>query len=112
MGELAISEHAFVAIKPSEIALAAVLNAMEGLDTNIMPLKAQGKLVRNIERSTEIYVEDVQLTQAKLSLLLIGILSDKFADIVAETTQNSDEEEDFAGEGNSKTNKVRERNSP
>lgn len=110
--ELAISEHAFVAIKPSEIALAAVLNAMEGLDTNIMPLKAQGKLVRNIERSTEIYVEDVQLTQAKLSLLLIGILSDKFADIVAETTQNSDEEEDFTGEGNSKTNKVRERNSP
>jgi len=80
--ELAIAEHAFVAVKPSEIALAALLNAMEGMDTNLLPLKVQGKFIRNIERFFEILVDDVEVTQASLSLLLVTLLSGDFSDII------------------------------
>jgi hypothetical protein len=80
--ELAVSEHTFVGIKPSEIALAAVLNGLEGIDSTLLPLKVQGKFVRRIERFSEMVVDDVELIQANLSMLLVGLLSGDFSDIV------------------------------
>lgn len=72
--ELAIAEHALVSVKPSEVALAAVLNAVEGMDMCLFPLKQQGKFLRNIERHSEVYVSDVEDIQAHLSLLLVSLL--------------------------------------
>ena len=95
--ELAIAEHAFVPVKPSDIALAAVLNAMEGMDTNLLPLKVQGKFIRNIESFFEILVDDVEVIQASLSILLVSLLSGDFSDIM-EPAVNCEGEDEYIDE--------------
>jgi hypothetical protein len=111
--ELVVAEQNFVHVKPSEIALAAVLNAMEGMDINLLPLKTQGKFIRSIERFSEIYVNDVELIQANLSLLLVGMLSGNYADIL-NTVQDAEmmEEEDFGDSKYTKGGIIQRRNSP
>ena len=76
--ELSIADHSFVEYKSSEVALAAVLNAMEGMDTTLLPLKAQGKFVRAIERYSGLLVDDVEHIQSALSMLLIRLLSEDY----------------------------------
>lgn len=95
--ELAVAEHAFVGVKPSEVALAAVLNALEGMDTNLMPLKQQGKFIRHIERYSEMLVTDVEETQSKLSLLLVDLLSGDFSEIIGPCLDDVEMEEDKYG---------------
>lgn len=95
--ELAVSEQSFVDIRPSEVALAAVLNAVEGMDTNLLPLKLQGKFVRSIEKYSEIYVNEVEMTQSKLSLLLVGMISGDYEQIMGSIDQDMSDEE-FADE--------------
>lgn len=72
--EVAVAEQSLVCIKPSEVALAAVLNAVEGMDPSVFPLKAQSKFFRYIERYAEMRVAHVEKTQAKLSMLLAALL--------------------------------------
>jgi hypothetical protein len=72
--ELAVSEQSFVDVRPSIIALASVLNAVEGMDSSILPIKAQAKFIRNIEKYTGLPTEDVEIVQSKLSLLLVGMI--------------------------------------
>ncbi len=79
--ELAVADHLFVVRLPSEIALAAVLNAIEGMDTTLLPLKTQGKFVRSIERYSGLIVEKVEETQFQLSALLLDVLSKNEAPI-------------------------------
>lgn len=73
--EMAVSEQSFVALRPSELALAAVLNALEGIDTGLIPLKTQGKFIRRLEKSTRIYSDEVELIQARLSMLMVAMLA-------------------------------------
>ena len=103
--ELAVSEHTFVGLKPSDIALAAVLNAMEGMDTAVLPLKTQGKFIRNIERFAETLVTDVDEVQASLSMLLVGLLSGDYSDIVGPLTESDRDGDDYKSG-------VQQRNSP
>jgi hypothetical protein len=72
--ELAVSEQSFVDIRPSVVALAAILNAMEGMDSNIFSIKAQAKFLRNIEKYTDLAIDEVDIIQSKLSLLLVGLI--------------------------------------
>ncbi|KAL7564608.1 hypothetical protein ACA910_017950 [Epithemia clementina (nom. ined.)] len=78
--ELAVAEQALVFLKPSEVALAAVLNAVEGMDASIFPLKVQAKFFRYIERYAEMRVADVEKTQAKLSMILAALLRSELDD--------------------------------
>jgi hypothetical protein len=72
--ELAVSEQSFVDIRPSVIALASVLNALEGMDSSVLPIKAQAKFIRNIEKYAGLPTDEVEIVQSKLSLLLVGMI--------------------------------------
>lgn len=72
--ELAVSEQVFVDVKPSIVALASILNAMEGMDACLFPVKQQAKFLRNIEKFTDLDIEGVEVIQSKLSLLLVGMM--------------------------------------
>jgi hypothetical protein len=74
--ELAIADHAFVKIKPSVVGMAAVLNAMEGMDPILLPLKAQSKFIRTVHKYTSMNLEEVDRTQSRLSTVMLGLLSD------------------------------------
>lgn len=73
--ELSISEQGFVPNRPSEIAMAAIYNALEGIDSGLFPIKLQNKFIRRIEKSSKILQQDVEMIQAKLSLLMVTMLS-------------------------------------
>jgi hypothetical protein len=68
--ELLVSSQSLCTIRPSEAAFAAILNAMEGLDESLFSLNARVRFIRIIEESTELFIEDLLDTQAKLSNLL------------------------------------------
>ena len=109
--ELAVSEQSFVDIKPSEIALAAVLNAIEGMDTTLLPLKVQGKFVRSIEKYSEIYVNEAERTQSKLSLLLMGMISGDCEQILKSIDEDMSDNE-FAEEKYVRPGSLHRRHSP
>jgi hypothetical protein len=92
--ELAVSDHKFVAIKPSELALAAVLNTMEGMDDTLLPLKAQAKFIHSIEKYAELLTEDAECTQRKLGLLLLETMGGDYAELVCARVEEEEEEED------------------
>jgi Cyclin, N-terminal domain/Cyclin, C-terminal domain len=92
--ELAVSEQAFVDVRPSVIALAAVLNAMEGMDTNLLPMKVQAKFLRNIERYTNLATDSVEAIQSKLSLLLVGTMDYEQAKSTIDQHMRSQESSD------------------
>lgn len=94
--ELAVAEQDLISVRPSYIGLAALMNAVEGMDTNIFTLKAQAKFIRHIERYAEMTVSDVEKIQAHLSLMMVNLLSDDFPSIVgqSETYNEFDEEEE------------------
>jgi hypothetical protein len=81
------------------------------MDSNLFPLKLQGKFIRNIERYGEVTVDDhVEIVQAKLSLVLVNMLSGDFAEIIGPNTS----EEELRGEYcvRDKTGELIRRNSP
>mmetsp|Transcript_12381 Transcript_12381/g.25686 ORF Transcript_12381/g.25686 Transcript_12381/m.25686 type:complete len:328 (-) Transcript_12381:105-1088(-) len=89
--ELAVAEQSLVTLKPSEVALAAVLNGVEGLDTALFPLKSQAKFLRYIERYSELsgtnWKSNVEKIQAKLSMLMADTLSSEWDDIEEQLLQ-------------------------
>ena len=91
--ELAVSEQSFIDIKPSEVALAAVLNAMEGMDTTLLPPKVQDKFIQNIESYCELYVNNAEITQSKLSLILVGMISGDYKQIKESIDQHMSDNE-------------------
>mmetsp|Transcript_4317 Transcript_4317/g.11842 ORF Transcript_4317/g.11842 Transcript_4317/m.11842 type:complete len:376 (-) Transcript_4317:214-1341(-) len=73
--EIAVAEQTFCFLRPSELALASVLNAMEGMDTALFPTKSRAKFIRYIERYSEMVVSKVEKVQSKLSYLLATMMS-------------------------------------
>jgi hypothetical protein len=92
--ELAICEHQFVAIRPSVVAFAVVLNAMEGLPCTLLPLKAQGDFIRSIEDSAELLTEDVKITQSKISLLILETMGEDHSELISSYSAAVQEEEE------------------
>jgi hypothetical protein len=89
--ELAVADQAFVPLKMADIGLAAVLNGMEGIDTNLLPTKSQVKFLRNIERYCEIVsMDEVKMLQAKLSLILVNMMGAEFAEIIGPLVEAAD----------------------
>lgn len=74
--ELAVSDYGFVTIKYSNIALAAILNAVEGMEQSLFPLKTQGGFLRAVERFSGIMVEDVEETQEQLNNVLLDVYAE------------------------------------
>ena len=74
--ELAISEHSLVDMPPSELAFAALLNALEGMDINLLPPKTQAKFVRTIEKVASVSADDVVAIQSTMSMLLVQLVKD------------------------------------
>lgn len=100
--ELAIGDHYFVKSKPSAIGMAALLNALEGMDTALIPERIQNRLVRTIVMYTNMDLDEVETIQIRLSTLLISLLDDantkKYAKLLEEDSEEeinlSEEEED------------------
>jgi len=74
--ELAISEHSLVDMPPSEVAFAALLNAMEGMDLHLLPPKTQAKFVRTLEKAAGVNADDVVAIQCTMSMLLCNLVKD------------------------------------
>jgi Cyclin, N-terminal domain/Cyclin, C-terminal domain len=106
--ELAVSEQSFVDVKPSVVALASILNAMEGMDTSLFPVKLQARFLRNIEKYTDLDIEGVEVIQSKLSLLLVGMMDYERAKITIDQHMKTHE----AIEDSSKKGDLLRRNSP
>jgi hypothetical protein len=109
--ELAIAEQDLISVRPSYIGLAALMNAVEGMDTTLFSLKAQAKFIRHVERYAEMSVADVEKMQVHLSLTMVNLLSDEFPSIIgnADAYEHVDEDE-FADDY--KQGGVNRRNSP
>jgi hypothetical protein len=73
--ELAVSDYSFVVCPYSHIAIAAVLNAVDGMDRSLFPLKQQGKFLRTLEKFSGIMVEQVAETQTYLNNILIEVFT-------------------------------------
>jgi hypothetical protein len=94
--ELAIADHAFVKLKPSVVGMAATLNAMEGMDSLLLPTKVQAKFIRTVEKYTGIDLDEVDNTQSRLSMLLITLLSEDHTKKIDEALdEESDEEVEY-----------------
>jgi Cyclin, N-terminal domain/Cyclin, C-terminal domain len=92
--ELAISDHSFVKLRPSVVGMAAVMNAMEGMDNVLVPERLQERFVRTVVTVTGIDMAEVDKTQTRLSNLLIGLLNDEQAKKYEKAVdEDSDEEE-------------------
>lgn len=74
--ELAVSSLELVPRHSSEIALAAILNALEGIDRSLLPLRSRGAFVRAVERVSGMFVEEVEDIQDTLSEILLDIYPD------------------------------------
>ena len=74
--ELAISEHSLVDMPPSELALAALLNALEGMDLHLLSPKVQAKFVRTLEKVAGVSADDVVVIQSTMSMLLCNLVKD------------------------------------
>mmetsp|Transcript_931 Transcript_931/g.1972 ORF Transcript_931/g.1972 Transcript_931/m.1972 type:complete len:290 (-) Transcript_931:298-1167(-) len=74
--ELAIGDHYFVKSKPSVVGMAALLNALEGMDTTLVPDRIQQRLVATIVMYTNMDIEEVERIQMRLSTILFSLLSE------------------------------------
>lgn len=97
--ELAIADHSFVKLKQSVVGMAALLNAMEGMDTTLLPERVQERFILTVIKYTSMDIEDVDKTQTRLSNLLVGMLSDDHAKKYEKyVDEDSDEEVDLSDE--------------
>ncbi|KAG7336820.1 cyclin-like protein [Nitzschia inconspicua] len=97
--ELAIAEHAFVKLKPSIVGMAALLNAMEGMDTILLPERVQERFVRTVVKYTSMDIREVDKAQTRLSNMLINLLSEEHAKKYEKLVdEDSDEEVDLSDE--------------
>ena len=97
--ELAIGDHYFVKTKPSVVGMAALLNALEGMDSTFVPDRIVNRLVRTVVMYTEMDLDEVETIQMRLSTILISLLDDagnkKYAKLLEE---DSEEEIDLSEE--------------
>jgi hypothetical protein len=97
--ELAIADHSFVKLRPSAIGMAALLNAMEGMDTTLLPERIQERFIRTVVKYTSMDIRQVDKIQTRLSNLLINTLSDEHAKKYEKLVdEDSDEEVDLSDE--------------
>ena len=75
--ELAIADHSFVKIKPSVTGLAAILNAMEGMDYKLFPPMFFAKFINTVTKYTTIDIDEVEVIQVKLSMIMLNSLSEE-----------------------------------
>jgi hypothetical protein len=90
--ELAVSDQKLVAIKPSELAFAAVLNAIEGLDDTLLPLKARRIFTRSTEIYADIWTEDIECTQSRLAILLLETMGGDYSKLVRAMVEEEEKE--------------------
>lgn len=91
--ELAISDHAFVKIKPSVVGMAALMNAMEGMDPILLTPKVQAKFIRTVEKYTSMDLDEVNQTQSRISNLMMNLLSDDHKKAMEKALDKEEEEE-------------------
>ena len=97
--ELAVAEHVFVRVKPSVVGMAALMNAMEGMDTTLLPERVQERFVRTVVKYTSMEIREIDKTQTRLSNVLIRLLSDDHAKRYEKLVdEDSDEEVDLSDE--------------
>ena len=99
--ELAIGDHYFVKSKPSVVGMAALLNALEGMDTALVPERHVDRLVRAVVTYTDMDLDEVERIQVRLSTILISLLDEantkKYVKLLEEESEeeiNLSEEED------------------
>lgn len=91
--ELAISDHAFVKMKPSVVGMAALMNAMEGMDPILLTPKVQAKFIRTVEKYTSMDLDEVEQTQARMSSLMLNLLSEDHKKAMEKALDKEEEEE-------------------
>eukprot|EP00934_Nitzschia_sp_Nitz4_P006681 Nitzschia sp. Nitz4//scaffold14_size191712//50978//51916//NITZ4_001708-RA/size191712-processed-gene-0.304-mRNA-1//-1//CDS//3329536882//6671//frame0 len=91
--ELAIADHSSVKTKPSVMGMAALMNAMEGMDPMLLTPKAQAKFIRTVEKYTGIEMDDVEKAQARLSQLVLHLLSEDNKKAMDKALDKQEEEE-------------------
>jgi len=96
--ELAIGDHYFVKSKPSVVGMAALLNALEGMDTALVPDRIQQRLVASILVYTNVDLQEVERIQMRLSTILFSLLSDTNAKKYAQLLEEDSEEEIYLSE--------------
>jgi len=74
--ELAVADHAFVKLKPSVVGMAALLNAMEGMDSTLLSPRAIQKFIKGVCKIVDLDMEKVESVQYRLSTLMISSLND------------------------------------
>mmetsp|Transcript_12619 Transcript_12619/g.21043 ORF Transcript_12619/g.21043 Transcript_12619/m.21043 type:complete len:322 (-) Transcript_12619:128-1093(-) len=84
--ELATSDYSLVSTKYSHVALAAILNAVEGMDQSMLSLRQQGVFLRAVEKFSGILMEDVAETQSILNEILMEVYAE---DTPPEPSQSS-----------------------
>ena len=96
--ELAIADHYFVKIKPSLTGMAAVMNAMEGMDTSLLSAKFQSKFIHTVTKYIDIDMKEVEHIQERLSKIMLALLNDeqqkKMEALI--DAEDSEEEEEYA----------------
>lgn len=68
--ELAVAEYQLVGTKYSLVALACILNAIEGMDRSMLPLQHQGIFLRAVEKFSGLMVEKAQPARRVLNRML------------------------------------------
>ena len=74
--ELSTPCYGLVTVPQSELALAAILNAVEGIDRDLLSLRDQGAFIRSVEKFSGMLREHVEGTQAKLNEILLEVYVD------------------------------------
>jgi hypothetical protein len=79
--ELATSDYSLVDTKFSHVALAAIMNAVEGMDQSMLSLRQQGVFLRAVERFSGIMIEDIEETQAILNDILLEVYAEEVPEV-------------------------------
>mmetsp|Transcript_40640 Transcript_40640/g.98199 ORF Transcript_40640/g.98199 Transcript_40640/m.98199 type:complete len:343 (+) Transcript_40640:153-1181(+) len=93
--ELAIADHFFVKIKPSLTGMAAVMNAMEGMDQALLPEKFQSKFINTVTKYIDIDMEQVEQIQERLSKIMLALMNDEQKKKMETLIDLEDEEEEM-----------------
>jgi len=91
--EMAISDYTFVKMKPSIAGMAALLNAMEGMDDLLLTPKVVSKFVKTLQKYTNVDLEELNYAQSKLSTLMMNILSEDHKKSMIKALDKAEEEE-------------------
>jgi hypothetical protein len=101
--ELAIADHYFVKLKPSIVGMAATLNAMEGIDSVLLPLRFQAKFIHTVTKYTIINMEEVEEIQDRLSKIMLALLSDEEKKMMEAAIDEEDSEDEYEAPSKSRS---------